>query len=174
MSAAETYLELSDRDLLQQCEVTTFRASGPGGQKRNKTDSAVRLKHLPTGLIATASDSRLQQQNESRALWRLRLRLAAEVRQSLDLLTYDVPSALASLLPGSAAPRPGKQTAAYVLAAQQLLDVFVALRCSVADTARVLGCNGAVVSRLLLENDWLATAANRQRESRGMRRLQRR
>lgn len=46
------YLELTDQELMSQCQLNTFKASGPGGQHRNKRESAVRLKHLPTGLIA--------------------------------------------------------------------------------------------------------------------------
>jgi len=49
------YLYLTDEDLLRQCEMDTFKASGPGGQHRNKRESAVRLKHLPTGIIAQVS-----------------------------------------------------------------------------------------------------------------------
>jgi hypothetical protein len=46
------YLDLTDDDLMRQCEMGTFKTSGPGGQHRNKRESAVRLKHLPTGIIA--------------------------------------------------------------------------------------------------------------------------
>ena len=46
------YLGLSDEQLMSQCEMETFKASGPGGQHRNKRETAVRLKHLPTGIIA--------------------------------------------------------------------------------------------------------------------------
>ena len=56
----EDYLALDDARLLAQCQVHTYRASGPGGQKRNKTSSAVRLHHRPTGLIAKSTESRLQ------------------------------------------------------------------------------------------------------------------
>ena len=41
----------SDEDLLRECEVKTFRSSGPGGQHVNKTESAVRLRHLPSGVV---------------------------------------------------------------------------------------------------------------------------
>lgn len=46
------YLVLSDEELMRQCEMDTFKASGPGGQHRNKRESAVRLKHIPTGITA--------------------------------------------------------------------------------------------------------------------------
>src|SRR3954447_8351147 len=67
-----TWTILTDPQLLAQCAVDTYRASGPGGQKRNKTSSAVRLRHLPTGLIVIAEESRSQHENRARAMKRLR------------------------------------------------------------------------------------------------------
>ena len=58
---------LSDDQLLAQCQVDTYRASGPGGQKRNKTSSAVRLRHPPSGLLVIAEESRSQHENRARA-----------------------------------------------------------------------------------------------------------
>src|SRR3954451_5124255 len=71
---------LSDAQLLGQCDVDTYRASGPGGQKRNKTSSAVRLRHLPSGLIVIAEESRSQHENRARALRRLRQALFLKLR----------------------------------------------------------------------------------------------
>jgi protein subunit release factor B len=62
----------SDEDLLRECEVKTFRASGPGGQHVNKTETAVRLKHLPSGLIVTSREMRSQHQNKALCLQKLR------------------------------------------------------------------------------------------------------
>src|ERR1700745_3080840 len=72
--------ELSDRQLLDQCEVDTYRASGPGGQKRNKTSSAVRIRHLPSGLRVIAEESRSQHENREKALKRLRQALYLKIR----------------------------------------------------------------------------------------------
>jgi protein subunit release factor A len=66
----------SPEKLLAECDVTTFRASGPGGQHRNKRESAVRLKHRPTGIVVVATERRSQHQNRAVALERLAIRLA--------------------------------------------------------------------------------------------------
>ncbi|WP_419948892.1 peptide chain release factor-like protein [Candidatus Palauibacter sp.] len=65
----------SDDELLAECAVETFRAGGPGGQHQNKTESGVRLTHRPTGIVATARESRSQHRNRARALDRLRIAL---------------------------------------------------------------------------------------------------
>jgi protein subunit release factor B len=65
----------SDEDLLRECEVETFRSSGPGGQHVNKTESAVRLKHLPSGIVVTSQQERSQHRNKTLCLERLRKKL---------------------------------------------------------------------------------------------------
>ena len=82
-SRRATWAVLSDAQLLAQCEVDTYRASGPGGQKRNKTSSAVRLRHPASGLIVIAEESRSQHENRARALRRLRQALYLKVRDDL-------------------------------------------------------------------------------------------
>lgn len=71
---------LDDDALLKQCTVRRTKASGPGGQHRNKTDSAVILTHTPTGIAASATERRSQHANHREALKRLRLKLAVEHR----------------------------------------------------------------------------------------------
>ena len=67
----------SDEDLLKECNVDTFRAGGKGGQHLNKTESAVRLSHLPTGIVVTCQDERSQLQNKRKCLIQLRGKLEA-------------------------------------------------------------------------------------------------
>lgn len=61
-----------DEDLLQECKVTAFRASGSGGQHVNATDSAVRLVHIPSGIVVTSQKGRSQFFNKQDCIQKLR------------------------------------------------------------------------------------------------------
>jgi hypothetical protein len=77
------WTRLTDEQLLAQCDVDTYRASGPGGQKRNKTSSAVRIRHAASDLIVIAEESRSQHENRARALRRLCRAFFLQIREPL-------------------------------------------------------------------------------------------
>jgi protein subunit release factor A len=83
---------LDDDALLAECDVETFRAGGPGGQHQNKTESAVRLTHRPTGVTVTARDSRSQHRNRAIALERLRAELEERARPDTPRIPTQVPA----------------------------------------------------------------------------------
>jgi protein subunit release factor B len=66
----------TDEELLRECDVDTFRSSGPGGQHVNKTESAVRLHHLPSGVVVSSQQERSQHRNKALCLQKLRKRIA--------------------------------------------------------------------------------------------------
>ena len=76
----DEWLKMQDDNYFQSCRLDFFKATGKGGQKRNKTSSAVRLIHQPTGISVTSSNSRSQSQNRSDALRKLKIRIALEFR----------------------------------------------------------------------------------------------
>ncbi|HRI89535.1 MAG TPA: peptide chain release factor-like protein [Candidatus Hydrogenedentes bacterium] len=65
----------------EDIEITFYRSSGPGGQHKNTTESAVRIRHIPTGLIVVATAERSQLRNKQAALEELERRLAARRRK---------------------------------------------------------------------------------------------
>src|ERR1700712_2100056 len=77
--------------ILADCRWEAFRASGPGGQKRNKTSSAIRLVHEPGGIAAIANESRSQQDNRKSALRRLRHRMTLMLREVVQSDGFSVP-----------------------------------------------------------------------------------
>jgi ribosome-associated protein len=87
----------TDEDLLRECEVETFRSSGPGGQHVNKTESAVRLKHVPSGVVVTSQQERSQHRNKKLCLQRL--------RKKIERLNYRPAKRIPSRVPRSAKNR---------------------------------------------------------------------
>ncbi len=139
-----SWTSLSDTQLLAQCEIDTYRASGPGGQKRNKTSSAVRIRHPPTGLIVIAEESRSQHENRARALKRLRQALYLKIRVDLPAATLG-PESIQQLEDFKDGRRPdgrlelGRKDPRFWPAVGVVLDVLAAVEARVSEAAAALG-----------------------------------
>jgi RF-1 domain len=149
---------LADAALLAQCEVDRLRGPGPGGQKRNKTESAIRLRHGATGLAAMAGESRSQPENKARALRRLRERIAFDLRQRIELDDYQPPAGLAALLDQDPVRKSEKwlRSADYLRAVGELIDLYQAVGCSLADAARRAGVSQNRLDRIVRVDPRLA------------------
>lgn len=172
MSEDPDYLAADDQTLLADCNVHLHRASGPGGQHRNKVSSAVRLHHCPTGLTAQANESRSQHENRRRATGRLRMKLACMIRRPVDLAASPPPVVTECIF----APRGrknaplrrleiGRKDRRFWRVAAHLLDLLTAADGRVRAAASALGITtGNFIS--LLRSDrhlWAAAADIRKR-----------
>ena len=152
-----TWTVLTDPQLLAQCEVDTYRASGPGGQKRNKTSSAVRLRHQPSGLFVIAEESRSQHENKARALKRIRQRLWLALREPLPAhLPADFTLAL------------GRRDERFWPAVGLVLDALEHFGAQVSTTAHWLGTTTGNLVDFLETEDTVWTEANRIRQRHGL------
>lgn len=84
-------LTATDEELLRECDVETFRAGGKGGQHVNTTESAVRLRHRPTGVIAASQQERSQHRNKQIALENLRRKIARLLHKQSPRIPTRVP-----------------------------------------------------------------------------------
>ena len=160
--------ELSDEKLLAECRFEAFVGSGPGGQKRHKTNAAVRFTHVPSGISAVASESRSQRENRIHALRRLRHKLAMEIRREVeDPVNYSPPGWFGEY-PGlhinSKNPR-------YPVAVAEVLDVLKAMQWSVGRAAVLLGATTSALTRFLHDDPALWTKVNQTRGGLGMKPL---
>lgn len=169
-----TWTELSDAQLLAQCAVDTYRASGPGGQKRNKTSSAVRLRHSPTGLLVIAEESRSQHENRSRALRRLRQALYLKLRDELspqELTNLAARPDFAAIRDAEGRLHLGRKDQRFWPIAGLVLDVLQAAGARVSEAAETLGISTGNLIDFLQSDEKVWEQANQMRARFGLKPL---
>lgn len=173
--AGTDYLALDDAALLAQCSSRFHRASGPGGQHRNKVSTACTLRHGPTGVQAQAVDSRSQADNRRNALLRLRMHIACQVRRPVDLQRIAVPDVVAECLftprggPADADKRLqiGRKDHRFWRVGQFLLDLLEACEGRLSEAAGALGITTSNFASVLKEDRHLHAAAGELRKRHG-------
>jgi hypothetical protein len=162
------WTSLTDEQLLAQCEIDTYRASGPGGQKRNKTSSAVRIRHTASGLLVIAEESRSQHENKAKALKRLRQALFLRIREKLPPESL-MPEAIGKLHGFATARDPDgrlhlrAKDPRFWPAVGVVLDVLVALEGRLSESAAALGTSTANLGDFLRIDDKVWEQANQLR-----------
>ena len=161
---------LSDAVLLKQCTLSFGRSGGPGGQHRNKVDTAVSVSHGPTGVEARATERRKQYDNRRMALRRLRIKLAIEVRTAVRPRGYE-PSPLWE------SRRQGRQMSInpkhrdYPALLAEALDVITARGFDVAGAAGEFEVSMSQLARLVRHERHAFALVNDGRVERGLPRL---
>ncbi len=164
----DRWISQDDGKLLSECEVDAYRASGPGGQKRNKTSSAVRLRHMPSGLVAGGEGGRSQRENKARALRRLRLTIALEVRQDVGS-KWRPPDALVERRRASGRLEVSRRHTDYPLIVAAVVDVLAACEGGLRDAAARLELTTGQLSKFIGADGKLLATANGIRRAAGLR-----
>jgi hypothetical protein len=173
MSYSRPYLSLSDESLLAQCAKHIYKASGPGGQHRNKVSSAVRFHHEPTGISGHGDDSRSQHENRRIALKRLRMNLACRLRVPLDTRNDPIDPVVLECIHQPKKPSPGgaghrldigRRDHRFWHVAAVVLDLLDARRGRLSDVSALLGISTGNLVRFCKSDRHLLSACQEVRK----------
>ena len=156
--------------LLEQCLVRRTRHTGPGGQHRNKVETAIEIVHKPTGITTFAAERRSQEANRQVAVFRMRLLLAIRLRavESPEV----IPSELWISRCRNQRISCNETHHDYPTLLAEALDAVDAKDYDVRRAAAALGCSMTQLVRFIARNSEAWTSVNAERVSRGLNRLQ--
>lgn len=152
--------------LLKECSVERTRRSGPGGQHRNKVETAIVLTHRPTGVQAEASERRSQPENLAVATSRLRVTLAISIRHEVNWEAE--PSELWRSRCVNQKIRVNPEHDLFPTLLAEALDVLAASDWDVPAAAQKLGCSGTQLAKFLQLESRAFGVLNQQRQVRGL------
>jgi len=177
MNQRDKWLLCDKDDLLKDCRVDAYKSPGPGGQRKNKVETAIRLVHKPSGLSAQGQATRSQRQNKSLALRNLQMHIACGLRTPADPEQLEIPAEISECLQpignsasGSAAKMRltvSTGNRLFWAAAAFVLDVFEASGGKLADAARAIGVSTSNLASFLRRHRALLAAAQQIRKANG-------
>lgn len=156
-----------DESLFTECEMRRERRGGPGGQRRNKVETAIVLIHKPTATRVEAAERRSAEDNRRAALFRLKLALAREIRCSPG----EAPSVLWQSRSTGGRIRINAQHTDFPAILAEAFDAVVHLDFDLADASAFLGCTTSQLKKLLQQDPPAWQHMQAARDAAGLRRL---
>lgn len=163
--------QLSIDELLADCVVRAQRRSGPGGQHRNKVETAVVVEHQASGLRGEASERRSQADNRRVAVQRLRMRLALEYREVCELTKLEPPSSLWQSRAVRSRIDVSTEHEDFPAILAELLDALFAFTFDMSEASAHFGVTSSQLVALLRSHPPALTLANSKRVEHGLHRL---
>jgi hypothetical protein len=176
MDQRDQWLLCDETALLKDCRVDTYKSSGPGGQRKNKVETAVRLVHEPSGISAQGQQTRSQIRNKTLALRNLRMYIACACRRPQDLNQLTLPDEITDCFQ---LPRPGSANhvkrrlslpsgnRCFWPVAAFVLDVFDAAEGQLSRASGALGISTANLAAFLRTDRHLLAAGQAIRKAHG-------
>jgi hypothetical protein len=160
-------------ELLAECEIRRLRRGGPGGQHRNKVETAVVITHRPTGIMAEANERRSQAENQAQAVARLRLKLAVAVRSDISeaAMVDRAPTPLWRERTASGRIAISTSHADFPAMIAEALDAVASTDFDVQEAARRLSVSASQLARLLQREPTAWASLSDARRARGLRPL---
>ena len=152
--------------LLRDCEIRHERRRGPGGQHRNKTESAVVIRHIPTGIEGQAAERRSQFDNLRNAVKRLRMNLALGVRSASLAEAAPTPLWQSRCHGSRIGINPDHDDFPVLLT--EVLDVLYSRHAHLPGTAEQLACTTSQIVKLLKKEPRAFLWLNEQRRKHGL------
>lgn len=159
---------LSEEALVKECSLRNDRRSGPGGQHRNKVETAVIIVHLPTGTQAEASQRRSHADNRREAIARLRLSLATRIRHPA---TNPTPSQLWRQRVHGSRLSVSSSHSDFACLLAELLDRLHVCNYALPECAEYFSVTSSQLIKLLKQHPPALVQVNAAREDRGMHKL---
>lgn len=166
MSADLHPAAMPPEQLLADCVIRRTRRSGPGGQRRNKVETAVVIEHRPSGVVAEANEARSASENQRTALFRLRVNLALSIRRVLSETHEPGPLWCSRCRGGAIVINPAHDDFPALLA--EALDFTASCGMDVREAATRLGCTATQLVKLLKHEPRGLALVNQARRSAGL------